>query len=573
MEPSPENRMGAVSTVAWALIFISASFILYLNTLKAPVIWDDITLLADNKPLRDISVIGRVFIDPKLFSHEPGGAMFRPITLASFVVNYAVAGWNPIGLRIVNIVLHAFNAILLMFLLESLLTGSMRNHFYTAVPVAMVWLANPAHTEAVDHVSSRSVLLVTFFYLAATLLFIKWKRRSSNSRMGFGTPLCFALALMSKEIAITFPVMTLLVDALTPGEHRKTWPVHIANFAVAGGYFGLRAIMFEAPLGGNYVRPVGVNALTQSRVVLYYMSEIFFPFRLNVNPDFSVSTSLSDPRALAAVLIIAALLMAAFLYRSKSPLISLAVFWYFLALAPTSFIPLKRIVNEHNIYLPSIGCAILLSLIYSRLRHFKPKLLLGLFILMAISFGSLTITRNRAWQSEENLWRAAVRFSPHAVLPRVHLGNIYYNSGRFSSGTSIYRTLSMDEPQSAVFRYRLGIGLFETAQYDEAAKALREAIRLDPKLADAYEYLGHVYLSAGKPREAVEAYQTVKTRGLSTSTISHNLSHALSALGKSIQTQSGCESALSYYRQSVNEDPTNTEAQTLLQNCQIANSP
>jgi tetratricopeptide (TPR) repeat protein len=367
--------------------------------------------------------------------------------------------------------------------------------------------------------------------------------------------------------------MMLFVDGLVRGERRRTWLAHVANFLVAAAYLSLRAVLFHAPLGGNYVRPMGINLLTQACVSLSYLGKMFYPFRLNVCPDFSLSTGLWDPRAIIAIVIIMALLLAAFLCRSKCPLVSLAVFWYFMALAPSSLIPLKRIVNEHNIYLPSVGYAIGMSFLYVRLRNFKPGFLTALFLLMAISFIPITIVRNRAWQAEENLWRASIRFTPHTILPRVHLGNIYYNSGRFSSGVCIYRSLSADEPETAIFKFRLGIGLFETGQYPEAERSLREAIHLDPKLAEAYEYLGHVYLVTGRPQDAVEAYRTVKAKGFSTPTISHNFSLALLALGKSLQAQSGCEAARTYYEQAANEDPSNIEVKTLLQNCLLNVSP
>jgi hypothetical protein len=125
---------------------------------------------------------------------------------------------------------------------------------------------------------------------------------------------------------------------------------------------------------------LGERLLTQSRVVLYYLSLLVYPHpsRLNLDYDFPVSHSLLDPpTTLISLLAIAALLVLSVWKARESRLLSFSILWYFGNLAIESSIFPLEMVYEHRLYLPSVGPFLLFSLALilglERARLFLPR--------------------------------------------------------------------------------------------------------------------------------------------------------------------------------------------------------
>src|SRR6185295_1677604 len=123
--------------------------------------------------------------------------IYRPFTIFSLSVEYAIwERWAP-GFRLTNIALHALNGFLLFLLCTSLIGEGI-------VPMAamVIYLVHPVHTEAVTSIVGRSELFATGFLLSAWLLFRRG--RTLWSAVLFGS------ALLSKENAIVFPGILIL---------------------------------------------------------------------------------------------------------------------------------------------------------------------------------------------------------------------------------------------------------------------------------------------------------------------------------------------------------------------------
>ena len=92
---------------------------------------------------------------------------------------------------------------------------------------------------------------------------------------------------------------------------------------------------------------IGERLLTQARVLIYYLSLIFYPnpSRLNLCCDFPVSYSLFNPFTtfLSLIIIIALIGLGLYLAR-KQRLISFCIFWFFGNLViESSVIPLALV--------------------------------------------------------------------------------------------------------------------------------------------------------------------------------------------------------------------------------------
>jgi hypothetical protein len=109
--------------------------------------------------------------------------------------------------------------------------------------------------------------------------------------------------------------------------------------------------------------------LTQSRIVLYYLSLLIYPHpsRLNLDYDFPLSKTLLDPpTTLISILLIVGLIGFSIWTAKKRPVLSFCILWYFgNLLIESSIFPLEM-VYEHRLYLPSVGPFILFGLLTVR---------------------------------------------------------------------------------------------------------------------------------------------------------------------------------------------------------------
>ena len=174
------------------------------NTLHHGFVFDDVTLIQQNTDVTELNW-GRIL----------GRIGYRPIRTLTYALNFALGGTNPFGYHLFNVLLHAANAILTFFLFRHLL-GRLDASFLGA----MLFAVHPVQTASVAYVSGRKDLLAAFFLLLAALLYVGWRRRGGRVRAAF-TGLSLALAVLSKEVAVVFPALLVLIDFFGAPEGRR----------------------------------------------------------------------------------------------------------------------------------------------------------------------------------------------------------------------------------------------------------------------------------------------------------------------------------------------------------------
>jgi hypothetical protein len=166
---------------------------------------------------------------------------------------------HPFGYHLVNVLLHALNAILLLLVLR-----------YLRVPGA--WLAaaffalHPVHVESVAWITERKNVLSSFFYLSSVLAYLRFANvtgdpantalssdldplTSDNSNRSWGfyafSLFLFLCALLSKTVTSSLPAAILLV--LWWKRDRIRWRDILAliPYFVVGALFGLTTVWLE----------------------------------------------------------------------------------------------------------------------------------------------------------------------------------------------------------------------------------------------------------------------------------------------------------------------------------------
>ncbi|MBI3076683.1 MAG: hypothetical protein HYY85_06810, partial [Deltaproteobacteria bacterium] len=340
----------------------------YLNTFPNPFVWDDRSLILGNERIRAWRNLGAIFshtipLGP-LFGGTPSQA-YRPLYELALAVDYALWGTTPLGFHLTNVLLHLANVVLLLRLLCGFVPP------WPAACTVGLWAVHPILTEAITLVSARNHLLFALFVLAGLLL---WRRGCATDtrhpwRWLIAGGACMTAGLLSHELAISFPLLALLVHAAggperplgVRGALAARAPAYAGLLLVAGAYLGLRLTVL--PLGGP-LRPgallenLGPRLLFLPQLFTTYLGFILVPLHLSLDHGSAVRfpTSVLEPGVLGTGLFLVVLGTAAWRVRHRTWLPLLGLLWFAIALLPVSnLLPFYAVIGERYLYLPAAG--------------------------------------------------------------------------------------------------------------------------------------------------------------------------------------------------------------------------
>jgi TolB-like protein/tetratricopeptide (TPR) repeat protein len=111
--------------------------------------------------------------------------------------------------------------------------------------------------------------------------------------------------------------------------------------------------------------------------------------------------------------------------------------------------------------------------------------------------------------SAEQHCRKALELDASLVETEKALAAVYGSSGRFDVSTSMYRSLIARNPGDADGYIGLGWALEGLGQREEAERAMRRAVQVEPAYWGAYKALGAFLFASGRNDEAAAAFRRV----------------------------------------------------------------
>lgn len=524
--------------IALTLISVIAA-VAYSNSFNVDYHLDDIHQISENYKIRDLSKLGDV-----LFFNKA-----RPVLNLTLGLNYFFGGYKLFGYHLVNLLLHILNSFLVFFIIGLTFRAFLdrnRKPFSRADNIALftssIFAAHPIQTEAVTYIISRSSVLCTTFYLLTMFLFIKvWARPEGSVIENKAAPairigqkpyifyflfsiFCFLLALGTKEIAVTLPVILIGYDLwfISQGDLKKIGQrilrYHSVFLLILLVFFLLRYHFFGTFGSPKYIRSVTSNLATQIHVIVNYIRLLIIPINLNVDPHFPVSPSFFELPVILAASILGVIVAVAIRIFRSFPAISFGIFWFFLTLSPTSsIVALEDPVAEHRLYLASVGfCLIagivlieLINKIGKRCTSRQAWLIVATgVILIGLLYCLDTLSRNVVWEDEITLWKDAVRRSPDKDRPHNNLGHVYFVRGQLAQAEKQFRRALEINSDNQDAHNNLGAIYDRQGKYDLAVREFREAL----KWYNIYNYkihynLGNVYSKKKLIPEAIEQYR------------------------------------------------------------------
>jgi hypothetical protein len=475
--------------------------------------------------------------------------MWVPITRLSHALNYAVWGLDPMGHHLTNIIFHGFNTFLVVILAFCLIektrllnqspaskneTTFSQNALIAACLTGILFGIHPLRVESVVWVTERKDVLLGFFILLSLLSYLKFVAVSlkKERRVYYALSIVFFLmALMSKPMAVTLPVVLVILD-IYPLERlicKSGLKSHIKVLAEKVPFFALSLILSIVTLlsyksGGIIVTLKShINLIEKIIIALqsicFYLGKILWP--VNLVPIYSYPSKVNIlTLEYTGSLIIVSGITAFCIYSWKKQKVWSAVWVYFIV----TLLPVLGIMRfgffvaaDRYTYLPSLGPSILVSLgIVFIYRSILKKhtvytaniFLLFISILIAGLLSILTIQQTGIWKDSITLWNYQKMKFPDTYMAHNNLGEAYAKAGMHEeSVNSLNRALELSTSNPESY-YNRGMGLGKLGLHHKAIEDFRMAIKLSPEKAKYYNELGVAHGNLGNYQQAIENLNT-----------------------------------------------------------------
>ncbi|MBW2481673.1 MAG: tetratricopeptide repeat protein, partial [Deltaproteobacteria bacterium] len=447
--------------------------LIYFNTLDASWHFDDEPNILNNRGLHIHNLKPESLVRTFFTSPTAGGSisdsLYRPIPCLTFAINWYFGKGDVFGYHLVNIAVHILTTYLIYLTILNLLKAPKLQHRYNrkenfiAFLAAALWAIHPIQTQAVTYIVQRMASMAAMFYILGIYFYVKTRQsRISARRIGllFGCAISFIFAIGSKQNAAALPFALLLIEIIgfqdlnRPGVRKAFWVG-----SIVGGLLlvALSVWLFlpggsETLISGYDQRPFSLSErlLTEPRIVLFYLSLIFYPDpnRLSIEHDIQLSTSLIEPwTTLPAILTTIILIAIGISQYKKRPLLALAILFFYLNhVIESTFIPLE-LIFEHRNYLPSFFLFLPVAAGFNRLLdYYKEKnrafrsVLIAFLVLFMIGIGAGSYIRNMAWATEKTLWEDAMQKAPNSHRPLHNLASYHYERiGQLDKALELYQ--------------------------------------------------------------------------------------------------------------------------------------
>jgi tetratricopeptide (TPR) repeat protein len=481
----------------------------FANAVRGGFTFDDVPIVAENPRIRSLST--RLVTTDWWDGARPESRLYRPLTMASFAVDYAIADGGaatatPLRLpdraavpfHVQNVLWHAAAAVALFLLIAAVFDGVL-----LAAVTAALFAVHPVHTEAVDGIVGRAELMAAFFALAT--LRLAWGILRDDPP-GFGRPLAagaaLLAALLAKEHAITVPAVAMAwAWLLAPGEPRALLARRsvrrlLAALAVSAAlYLAARAAVVGSPPPVEATPPGAVNVdnpvagahgaarlLTPVRAFGEAARLLVVPLRLSADYSFDQVPVVAAPDATTALCLLglAGVAVSIVALRRRAPAVScgLALFLITWLFTSNLFFTIGTILGERLLYLPSAGVCLAAAALIVALPGRRPAAIVAI-ALVAAGAGR-TWARNRDWASNLTLFASATVTSPRSCKAAGGYASELYARGRAQEALVwAERALAIHpgygEAHLAAAQIRRSLARDE--KRPEAARALRERAR------------------------------------------------------------------------------------------------
>jgi hypothetical protein len=569
--PEQPHRLRRVRVIHF-LLLAALSVAIYANALRGEFVFDDAVQVVRNESIRSLENLPRAFTEGVWSFADKNNTWnnryYRPMQTVIFALVYQVAELSPLPYHVASLLLHIAACILIYLLCVELgWTGS------GGLLAASFFAVHPVHTEAVSWIAGVTEVACGVFYFGGLLALLRSLRLKSLlwTAVGLG---CFLLALFSKEMAATFPVVALVLLRMRRADldltQKKSLVAVVPYVVVLIGYLLARVAALGTGFTGTFREHANLLDWLTLEIWMFgrYVRYAFVPYPLVAMP----LTPLYFPDRVVSTLVYASVIAAVVLVLVLSRrAIRDGLLWFAMfAVMLTPAFYFKGITGgfiyaERYLYLASFPAVVLVSLFVLRL---PPRASAAVAIVLVALSSAAVILRNPDWRSDEVVYSRSVEANPDSLYAWLGLATARTNLGNYSGAENALRkaerllsdTRYIQLPDSG-YRVYLGLGTVAARRNmpDEAKSHLIKALELNPQGENAYTILAGILMNF--ERNAAAAMPLLK-KAIELDPLDDQ---ARDSMGVALYNVGRYEEAVGHFQEALRINPQSELAQQHLQ--------
>jgi len=527
------------------------TFAVYLASLQNGFIaeWDDGEYVLYNPYIRSFNL---AFLRWAFFDFHSSN--WHPLTWISHAIDYAVWGVNPLGHHLTSVVIHAVNTFLVAVLvirLQEIATGTRPRgqealvldeprKLITAGVAALLFGLHPVHVESVAWIAERKDLLCALFFLLSIIWYGKYVtatgaestdnavrsrfyRREYLLSFGF-----FVLALMSKPMAVSLPVVLLILDwypfrRLRSVKTALTLLVEKLPFIMFSLISSALTILAQRAWGALVeiqTLPLSSRLLIAAQALLMYLWKMAVPRDLVPYYPYPKDISLISVDFLLSIALVVGLTVFCIIIAKRHKLGLAAWSYYVVTLLPVLGIMQvgSQSMADRYTYLPSLAPFLIVAagaswgyekaIILSRSKSMVMALFLTAGVVALAGLSLLSIRQMHIWENGLSLWSYVIEKEPDkASLAYTNLGSAYQKMGQLDRAMENYDKAITLDPNDYLAYTNRGVILDKMGESDRALESYGKAVISNPGDYKAYFNRGLLYDKMGRIAEAIEDFE------------------------------------------------------------------
>ncbi len=548
------------------------TFVVFLPALHGEFLnMDDDAYIYNNAFIRtfDLRLLKSAFLEFNVSN-------WHPLTWFSHALDYAIWGLNPLGHHLTNNIFHAANTFVVVLLMARLIEiakivsinnpkstiHNARFALLVSASVGLLFGVHPIHVESVAWVSERKDVLCAFFFLLSIMMYLKYAGITLSTFPLVGTPsemllnkgkdpknstivgndtsitkprarliigyyilslFLFILALLSKPMVVTLPLVLLILDWYPLGRITSLSKLRgvvmeklpFFAFSLASSVITILAQQSGGAIISLEILPFTTRLIVSIQTLVSYLWKMLLPMNLLPVYPYPQDVSLTSLKFFLPVLLTAVITVGVIAVAKRQRLWLAAWGYYVITLLPViGLIQVGRQpMADRYTYLPGLGPFIIVVLalvfLYKKitLDEKSPTVRLFISFLTLAIFASmiyLTIKQTAVWRDSFTLWNYVILKEPEQIPSAYNQrGLAFYAKGDYAHAIDDFTKATALYPKYLEAYKNRGIAHYLIGNYREAIESFDKAIGLDMDDPSLYANRAYLFLILGNKVLAV----------------------------------------------------------------------
>ncbi|MBL4715216.1 MAG: tetratricopeptide repeat protein [Bacteroidia bacterium] len=582
MENATNSIFSFFCKYKFVIVFVFA-FLLYSNTISHYYAYDDATVITDNKDVLQ-GIKGIPTILTNAYRHGWDGkdiGHYRPFSLLTFAIEYELFGKNPVVSHLINVLLYAIIAVLLLLTLLRILKN------YTIVlPLltTLLFIAHPVHSEVISNIKSRDEILAFLNGILAIHFLFKYvdDKRDWDKYL---SALFLFLALTGKESAITLIAIMPIGLYFFRDLKVKQCLLHTTPQLIAVSLFLLLELLFVESLEFNTITAyansiVAADGFVERWATNFYVLGKYFMLLLFPHPlvhDYSYEqipvVNWFHPVPIISLIIYLGLIIYVIKNISTKSIIAFGIIFFLITISIVSniIIIIGSTMAERFLFTPSLGFCLISAYLIIKVtkvsnddHDFSHNRQIGFIAISTIilaSYSLKTFSRNFVWKDNYTLFSADIKNGSENARMLYSMGSAIMYKGHDQINNSIRDSLyntGIAYLENSIKKYEIndnayyniGICYSKMKNYKRALSYFEKTLEITPIFIKAQMNIGNCYSSLKEYDKSIAAFLKVLQ-------IQPGYAMAYNNLGDTYKQSGNNDLAMHYFKQAIAIDSNN----------------